>query len=173
MSLPFSDLNNPSTLCCSFPRHDFQTFHFAGFSNGAVNSRCVSQSCVSQTVYTDKPWGPTRLTGLSFIVSLTSKRLYCVGLCIARPISSLLLESRVPEQCTLWSVSQACSSCSWVLWQYPNAIVVSKPSPPISALPPHKPTWELTLSTGIKPSGTVIAFMLRYSPWRPVIQKKL
>lgn len=130
MSLPFSDLNNPSTLCCSFPRHDFQTFHFAGFSNGAVNSTCVAQSCVSQTVYTDKPWGPTRLTGLSFIVSLTSKWFYRVGLCIARPISSLLLESRVPEQCTLWSVSQACSSCSWILWQHPNAIVVSKPSPP-------------------------------------------
>lgn len=68
MSLPFSYLNTTSTLYCSFPRHDFQTFHFPGFSNGALNSKCLLQSHAF-AINSEKPWGTGRPVGLIFSVT--------------------------------------------------------------------------------------------------------
>ena len=40
------------------PRHQFQTFYFPGFLNGALNSRCVIQSHASQTISSESPGWP-------------------------------------------------------------------------------------------------------------------
>ena len=40
------------------PRHQFQTFYFPGFLNGALNSGCILQSHASQTISSESPGWP-------------------------------------------------------------------------------------------------------------------